>query len=254
MDGPDTPSGNTQYPDRGIVLPVKGKSSPQLPPVAVMVSSQTDLDALCRKFDPETLLQRTLYNGKLFWGSEQECRFCFAGPLLGAPYAVMVLETLVAWGAREILFFGWCGSISDRLQIGDILLPTGAFVDEGTSLHYGAKTGQLVSPSKPLLQRFQEILRPDSKWLEGPIWTTDAIYRETPAKVSRFMNKGALAVEMEVSALFTTGRFLNVEVGAVLVVSDELSSLKWRPGFTTESFREGRSRIQKSLGIYLSNE
>ena len=74
----------------------------------------------------------------------------------------------------------------------------------------------------------------------GRIWTTDAVYRETPEKVGNFQQQGILAVEMEVSALFSVAQFRQVELGAILVVSDELSSLKWQPGFKDKRFVAGR--------------
>jgi purine-nucleoside phosphorylase len=74
----------------------------------------------------------------------------------------------------------------------------------------------------------------------GAIWTTDAVYRETREKVESYQKQGVLAVEMEVSALFSVARFRQVELGAMLVVSDELSALKWRPGFKDKRFVAGR--------------
>jgi len=73
----------------------------------------------------------------------------------------------------------------------------------------------------------------------GKIWTTDAVYRETREKVENYQKQGVLAVEMEVSALFSAAQFRQVELCAMLVVSDELSSLKWRPGFRDQRFVTG---------------
>jgi purine-nucleoside phosphorylase len=66
----------------------------------------------------------------------------------------------------------------------------------------------------------------------GEVWTTDAPYRETLDKVKHYQRLGVLAVEMEMSALMTVARFRAVSVAAVLVVSDELFNLKWKPGFS----------------------
>jgi len=46
------------------------------------------------------------------------------GPFVGAPYAAMLLETLIAWDVEKIIFFGWCGAISHDVKIGDIIIPT----------------------------------------------------------------------------------------------------------------------------------
>jgi len=76
--------------------------------------------------------------------------------------------------------------------------------------------------------------------LDGPVWSTDAIYRETPQQVRRYRDLGCLAVEMELSALFSVAAFRQAALAGVLVVSDDLSSLRWKPGFRQPAFREGR--------------
>ena len=45
---------------------------------------------------------------------------------------------------------------------------------------------------------------------------------------------------MEVSALWSVARFRGVDLGAILVVSDELSTGSWRPGFKQERFVRAR--------------
>ena len=74
----------------------------------------------------------------------------------------------------------------------------------------------------------------------GAIWTTDAIYRETRQLVETHQQDGILAVEMELSALYSVAQFRRVALAGILVVSDELSSLDWRPGFKDKRFVQGR--------------
>ena len=82
---------------------------------------------------------------------------------------------------------------------------------------------------------------------EGKVWTTDAIYRETRQKIEQFQKKGALAVEMELSALFSAGRYRGVDVAAVLVVSDEVSTFTWRPGFRDKRFIKSRKAVAEVI-------
>jgi uridine phosphorylase len=161
---------------------------------------------------------------------------------MGAPYAVMILETLAAWGAKQVIFLGWCGAISATVSIGDILVPTLAWIDEGTSQAYSPNP--IASPSDVMTCGIKSALRSSAlPFHEGAIWTTDAIFRETPDKVTHFQNKGALAVEMELSALFTVSAFLGVAFSAILVVSDDLSSLTWKPGFKDKRFMDTRHKL-----------
>ena len=223
-----------------IINPKRSKNSPKLGPVAVMVATETDLSLLCELFNfPENSF-RKLFISRLYIGEKSRSPVSLAGPLIGAPYAAMLLETLIAWGARKILFLGWCGAISDNVKIGDVILPAAAMIDEGTSAHY-ISNNCLSKASQMIVNHARQCLREEQiAFHHGTIWSTDAVYRETPAKVEYFKKQNALAVDMETSSLFTVAKFRGVELGGVLVVSDELSSLKWRPGFKQKRFQQSR--------------
>jgi len=231
--------------DNAIVRPIVGRKSPRLGPLAVMVSSSPDFQRLRRDL-PVTEHPVHLMMSRLFLGGTPgaDDSYAVVGPVVGAPYAVMLMEPLAAWGARKVLFMGWCGAISPRVEIGDIIVPTGAIIDEGTSPGYDATPMDTAYPSKALNQRITSALAScGRKFHEGRVWSTDAIYRETPEKVTRFRARNCLAVEMELSALFTVGRFRRIQVGAVLVVSDELTTLSWKPGFTDARFSQTRRMV-----------
>src|SRR5438128_441894 len=55
---------------------------------------------------------------------------------MGAPMAVMLLEQLIALGARRLLYLGFCGALVPSYRIGDLFLPAQAIREEGTSYHY----------------------------------------------------------------------------------------------------------------------
>jgi purine-nucleoside phosphorylase len=73
----------------------------------------------------------------------------------------------------------------------------------------------------------------------GPIWTTDALYRETALKIQRFQAAGVHAVDMEMAALFAVAQYRACEVGAILIISDECYHPIWQPGFHAPHFRQG---------------
>ena len=228
----------------GIVIPVKGKNSPNLGPVAVMVSSQADLNLFCSLTNLDKKKHKNLFVSRLYVENTAEARFTVVGPFVGAPYAVMLLETLIAWNVEKIIFFGWCGAISHDVKIGDIIIPAGVIIDEGTSKHYDQEENGVSRPSSHILKNTKKaLIKAGLAFYEGIIWSTDAIYRETPEKVRYYQGKDILAVEMELSALFTVGKFRNVQMGGILVVSDELSTLTWRPGFREKRFKESRKAV-----------
>jgi len=234
-----------------IVNPVKGRNPPDPKPVALMVSSNADLYCICNLINIRDDKFRVLHNSKIFSPKDSEYNFFITGPFAGAPYAVMLLETLTVWGVSRIIFYGWCGAVSDSVKIGDIIVATSAFVDEGTSRHYGyneSAENEAVYPSVPLTGKIKTaLIESGISFKNGPVWSTDAIYRETPEKVGYFREMGALAVEMELSAVFTAARFRNIEAAGLLVVSDEISAMKWRPGFRETRFKESRITACEAL-------
>ena len=128
-----------------------------------------------------------------------------------------------------------------QVKIGDIIVAASAHIDEGTSRHYQHSENGRSFPSENLAARLRaEMTQAQIKFHHGAIWTTDAIYRET-------RRRRALAVEMEISSLFTVARYRGVDLGALAVVSDELASFKWRPGFKQEEFRNGRQAACKVI-------
>ncbi len=234
--------------DSGIILPKKGKNSPGLGPLAVVSGTEADLFLLRELFNFDADDYQKLFTSRLYGADRSALGITLCGPLIGAPYAVMVLENLIAWGAEKIIFLGWCGSISQQVNIGDIVVVTSALIDEGTSGHYLRNEKGQSLPSKGLTNRLvAEFNKAQIKFHSGTIWTTDAIYRETRHKVETYQRLNALAVEMEISALFTVANYRGVELGALAVVSDELASFKWRPGFKKSEFNRGRQAACKVI-------
>ena len=234
-----------------IVNPQKPKNSAVIGSVAVMAATRVDLLLLGDLLPFNKNEFERLFISRMYVNRDRTDGFSITGPFVGAPYAVMLLETLIAGGARRIIFLGWCGAVSDRVKIGDIILPTSTVIDEGTSKHYGAEDSGHLSASFPLVSRIRQALeKSDIDFHEGAVWSTDAVYRETRQQVAVHQQNGILAVDMETSALCSVAKFRGVDFGGLLVVSDELSSLTWRPGFKHEKFINGRKtacRVIKEL-------
>ncbi len=226
-----------------IINPVMGKKPPQLGKRCVMVANPPDLDYLHRLLKTGDSQSRRILMSRLNFGYENTS-MCLAGPFIGAPYAVILQESLIAWGITEIVFLGWCGAVSDDVRIGDVIIPDKAFIDDGTSNNYISAQCSESIPSISLQAKIKSFLTENRiRFHEGPVWSTDAIYRETREKIISFQKKKALAVEMEAAALFSVGVFRNIDVGCILMVSDELSTLKWKPGFKISVFKKRRHQI-----------
>ena len=219
--------------DRGIICPVKGKRDPTVGPDALMVMIPSELKYLVRLAEAEEVPFNDmdfyhLYRAKDGTGP----LLSISGPFLGAPHAVMAMEKLIVLGAKRIWVLGWCGSLQHELPVGHLLIPTGAVSEEGTSRHY--PIGERACQSDPGLNHMLERALKDRglSFSKGEVWTTDAPYRETLEKVRSYQARGILAVEMEFSALMTVALYRSAAMTGLLVVSDELFDLRWRPGFS----------------------
>lgn len=238
-----------ESPDNGVIRPVKGKSDPAIGPDAVMVMVASDLNYLLLK----TKARRLAFTDAGVYGLYQTGdpslpKMSIAGPFMGAPQAVMGLEKLIALGADRIWVLGWCGSLQPDVRIGEVILPVRAVSEEGVSAHYPLTDGVPESDARltQLLERALEEQGIGGK--KGMVWTTDAVYRETPHKIQDYGARGLLGVEMEMSALLTVSAFRGVALAALLVVSDEIFDLKWRPGFSSPLFKR-RTRLAGDVMI-----
>ena len=224
-----------------IVNPARGAKPPDLGRVALIVASEADLGLILRRNEAIDRRPRKLYMSRLYKVPVKKGYYALVGPILGAPYAAMVAETLIAWGIQKIIFLGWCGAVSQTVATGEIVVPESALIDDGTSPNYIDRQDIPAFADYQMLTTIKtELKMRDLRFHSGPIWTTDAVFRETVEKVRHYRARGALGVEMETAALFSVARFRNIAAGAVLIVSDELSTFKWRPGFKTPEFKNTR--------------
>jgi uridine phosphorylase len=219
--------------NEGIISPVKGKRDPRIGPDALMVMIPSELKYLVSKANAQKVPfhDMSLYN--LYQTREETVsRITLSGPFLGAPHATIAMEKLIVLGAKRIWVLGWCGSLQHYLPTGHVVIPTSAASEEGTSAHYPIPDRALESNAKLNTMLEQALKQKGLPFSSGPVWTTDAVYRETLDKVRAYQNQGILAVEMEMSALMTVAIYRSVSMAGLLVVSDELFDLTWRPGFS----------------------
>jgi uridine phosphorylase len=161
-------------------------------------------------------------------------------PGIGAPMAAFVLEELIALGARTVVACGGAGVLDRDIEVGNLVIPTSAVRDEGTSFHYLPPTREIAQDPGMIAAIEATLDRHGVGYRLGKTWTTDAIYRETRARVARRRSEGCVVVEMEASALFAVGAFRRVPVGQILYGGDDVSGLgDWdRRDWDTHSIRE----------------
>jgi uridine phosphorylase len=155
-------------------------------------------------------------------------RLALIHPGITAPLGAAILEEAIAFGCRKFIACGGAGVLDGRIPVGHLVVPTSAVRDEGTSYHYLAPARE-AKPGARALAAIKSVLKSRGhEYTLGKTWTTDAIYRETRAKIERRKRDGCLTVEMEAAAFFAVAKFRGVEFGQILYAGDDLSG-EWDP-------------------------
>jgi uridine phosphorylase len=242
--------------DVGLIRPTKHGSDPFVGPDALLVMIPSELSYLAKVCHA----RKRSTPGPGFFDLYQtppggKTSLTIAGPFLGAPQAVIGLEKIIALGAERIWILGWCGSITPDLRVGDLVIPTTALSEEGTSRHYPVGRRRSKTDKELNQMLMNTLTREGHPYQMGTLWTTDAPYRETPRKVIGFRQRGAIAVEMEMSALMRVALYRGVRLAGILTVSDELFTLTWHAGFSNPRLKRssrlaGRALLEaiRSLG------
>lgn len=238
--------------DKAVIEPRRGRGEQTVPAGVIMSFTPLDLALIRKAMGLGESPDRSVDFARLWLSTGGEQEVGLVGWAMGAPMAVYLMERLIALGARRIVGVGSCGSLQPRLRIGDVILPIGATIEEGTSAHYRGD-GVITAPDPALLEALRGALVAEGVVPAlGPVWTTDAPFRETSGKVTRYRDEGVLAVEMEASALMTVASFRRVSFCSLLVVSDELGDLKWRRGFTDPSFLDRLAQVARVAASVLN--
>lgn len=220
-------------------------------------------------WDPDTSLQRNwmwVKRSPMYTGTVGARRVTIAHVGVGAPKTVAMMEEMIACGARTLLALGWAGSLQPLLGIGALLVPTSCLAEDGTSPHYTTSSAVLGpaptlvvaleaaasenTAGNPAVNAETERQHSDAgttKLHLGPLWTTDAPYRERIDTIAAYRSRGVLGVDMETSAMYALGQFRGVRVCNLLVISDEV----WRPWHSAAYTAELRSATDRAAALVL---
>jgi uridine phosphorylase len=203
---------------------------------AIHLNPATDLaERVLLPGDPHRALavaQALLEQPKMFnhhrglWGYSGQARdgelLTIQSTGMGGPSAAIVVDELIALGARTFIRIGTCGALTDEYDIGQIVVPEAALALDGTSQALGADWR--VLPDAGLAANGPRVVAASVDLFYGDPDTGDAD-----------------VVEMECATLFQLARLRGVRAAAVLGVTDALAG--------------GRTRIDperlEALGIEL---
>ena len=149
-------------------------------------------------------------------------------PGVGAPLAAALFEEVIALGCRRFIVCGGAGVLDGEIDVGELLIPVSAVRDEGTSYHY-LPPAREVAASKQMVHTITQVLETEGvPFTKTKTWTTDAIYRETTARIANRRAEGCSCVEMEAAALFAVAQHRHIDIAMLLYAGDDVSGSDWQ--------------------------
>jgi len=173
---------------------------------------------------------------------------------IGPPSIAIVTEELLRLGARQLVRVGTTGALQTEIRLGDLIIATASTPTDGTTATFmGGKpyapaadfalTHALVHAAEKLGVPFRV----------GPIATIDVFshYHPDPNFVRPWREAGALAVEMEASALFYLAASRGVQAACLGVVVD-VDTGEANQEHTYLSPAELESAVERMINVALS--
>ncbi len=218
-------------PSPGVIQPHDAQSEGPLPERWVLCYFAEQIQALAERgiAEPRASFSSEMGRHQIYVVQHDGEPVALIQPGVGAPFAAAMLEEAYACGARKVIVCGSCGVLDREIAVGHLLVPEHAIRDEGTSYHYLPPSRRVSAPPEGVAAVVAVLEAEGVPYLRTTSWSTDAFYRETPAKVRLRREEGCLCVEMEAAALFAVAHFRGISLGQMLYAGDDVSGLAWDP-------------------------
>ena len=169
---------------------------------------------------------------------------------IGAPSTAILIEELAKLGSHTFIRVGNSGGLSPELDLGELVITTGAVRDDGTSRSYVVPEFPAVADYRVVSALVTAARQRGARFHTGITWSLDAFYARnailTPddaaastkrygmasmsfggywtaaqeERIRALRSAGVLNCEMEAGVLLTLAGLFGLRAGAVCVVSD----------------------------------
>jgi len=171
---------------------------------------------------------------------------------IGCPSAAIAVEELSRVGVETFIRVGTIGALQAHIEVGDMIVATGAAKEEGTSKRYESPVYPAVPDYDVLTTLVESAEARDEDVHVGPIVSDDAFYNEDEAYVRDWNEAGLLAVEMEAAAVFSLARRKGLRAGAICTVDGNLVAGTQKGETAGEELPEkARNNVERAIGIAL---
>ncbi|MDR0896493.1 MAG: nucleoside phosphorylase [Oscillospiraceae bacterium] len=199
---------------------------PGFPAVAVVSYSDLERAMFLSEYPAEPIAQMLPGESATVYQTQyRDQPIAFYRSPMGGGASAALMEEMIVMGCKRFVFFGACGALDAAVAPHQLIVPTAAYRDEGTSYHYAPASDWIEVKTADRLSALLEGLHVPH--LRGKVWTTDAIYRETRGVAQRRKQAGCLAVDLECASLMAVSQFRGVEAYQFLHAEDCLDGESW---------------------------
>lgn len=201
-------------------------------------------DPLRAKFIAETFLENavcfnTVRNMLGFTGTFNGKPVSVMGGGMGMPsVGIYTYELFNFFDVDNIIRIGTAGSISDKVELRDVVLGMGACTDSNYATQFKLPGQFAPIASYELLHKAEKAARHQNiKTVVGNILSSDVFYNDSGDALDPWRKMGVLAVEMEAAALYMNAARAQKNALCLLTISDcpfkkeSLSSKERQTGF-----------------------
>jgi len=159
-----------------------------------------------------------------YTGMHSDRRVSVMGTGMGVPsLSIYVHELATDYAAETLIRVGTCGALQPHLEIGDVVLAMTASTDSHVNrLRFGGMDYAPAADFALLRAAHDAAMDLGARVHVGGVFTSDRFYDEDPDAWRLWARYGALAAEMETSALYTLAATHGFDALSILTVSDSL--------------------------------
>ncbi|MFC7202207.1 nucleoside phosphorylase [Haloferax namakaokahaiae] len=186
---------------------------------------------------------------------------------IGCPSAAIAVEELSRVGVETFIRVGTIGALQEDIEIGDMIVATGAAKEEGTSKRYESEVYPAV-PDYDVLTSLVDAAESHSAGRQtesgdaaesndedvhvGPIVSDDAFYNESDEYVEDWNDAGLLAIEMEAATVFSLARRKGLRAGAICTVDGNLVAGTQKGADSDDELPEkAKNNVERAIKISL---
>lgn len=161
---------------------------------------------------------------------------------MGGPSAALVLGDLAELGVKRAVRIGTCAGADASGSLGDLLVVREAIAQGGSAASLGVEPGDIVMPDQRLTKQLQSELDGEAKLVS--IASVDAHPTE------HTVEPGVVAIDMQTAPLLARATSLQIELAAVLIVSEVAGGAA---SLEKETLEELERRTGRAVSAVLSS-